>query len=72
MWFRKKQEASSYDPQTQQPVIRTSICTGEQVAGFRNRETGKFSEVMLIRTDRDLEGFCKSYGVSQEEISREY
>lgn len=72
MWFRKKQEASSYDPQTQQPVIRTSICTGEQVAGFRNRQTGKFSEVMLIRTDRDLESFCKTYGVAPEAIAREY
>lgn len=72
MWFRKKRETSSYDPQTQQPIIRTSICTGEQVAGFRNKQTGKFSEVMLLRDNRDLESFCKTYGVSQEEISREY
>ena len=28
-----KKKASSYDPAAQKPVLRCSICTGEQVAG---------------------------------------
>ena len=45
------------------PVLRCSICTGEQVAGFRDRRTGHFREVTLIKTPKDLETFKKDYGV---------
>ena len=48
------------------PVIRCSICTGEQVAGFRNGQTGRFEEVMLIRSPADLEEFKQRYGSSGE------
>ena len=48
------------------PVIRCSICTGEQVAGFRDGETGRFEEVMLLRTPEDLERFRQQYGISGE------
>ena len=40
--FRRKAQASSvtYDPGTQKPVIKCSICNGEQVAGFKNKSAG--------------------------------
>jgi len=60
----------SYDAQTQKPVLRCSICTGEQVAGFKNLTTGKFEEVMLIKNEKDLTAFMNRYGIS--EISKEY
>ena len=44
-----------------EPVIRSSICTGEQVACMRERETGKLHEVMLLRTEADREEFCRLY-----------
>lgn len=47
------------------PVIRCSICTGEQVAGFR-REDGRFEEVMLLRAPADLEAFKEAYGIRGE------
>ena len=31
MFFSRKKPARSYDPATQQPALRCSICTGEQV-----------------------------------------
>ena len=34
MFFSRKKPARSYDPATQQPALRCSICTGEQVPGF--------------------------------------
>lgn len=37
MFFSRKKPARSYDPATQQPALRCSICTGEQVAGFISR-----------------------------------
>lgn len=61
-----------YDRERQQAVIRASICTGEQVAGFRDKENGKFHEVMLIRSDTDKAFFMKKYGVLEEDIVKEY
>ena len=60
----------SFDRETQKPVLRCSICTGEQVAGFKNLTTGKFEEVMLIKNEKDLTEFMSQYGIS--EISKEY
>lgn len=70
---RRKQEENKkveYDRERQKPVIRCSICTGEQVAGFKDLHTGKFEEVMLVRNNEDLALFKSMYGV--EEIVREY
>lgn len=72
MLFRKKPKKSTYDRENLRPVIRASICTGEQTAGFRNIHTGKFSDYMLIRTDRDLQEFLETYGISADEITTEY
>ena len=55
MLFGRKKEKHSYDRENLKPVIRSSICTGEQVAGFKNIHTGKFSEVMLIRNGGNLQ-----------------
>ena len=59
----KKLSAPPFDPAAEEPAIRCSICTGEQVAGFRSKRTGQFREVTLIRTLKDLETFKKDYGV---------
>ena len=72
MFFKKKQETRTYDRQTQKPVIRSSICTGEKSAGFRDLRTGKFTEILLLRTPGDLEEFRRLYGIGEEEISTEY
>lgn len=68
--FRKKVEKKTYDREKQKPVLRCSICTGEQVAGFRELATGRFHEVTLIRNDRDLQQFLDTYGLT--EITKEY
>ena len=53
------------------PVIRVSICTGEEVAGFKNIRTGKIEEIMLISSPEDLEKFKEIYEIT-EELSKEY
>lgn len=70
--FRKRVKKQTYDKENLRPVIRSSICTGEQVAGFRNLQTGKFSEVMLIRNGGDLQEFLDTYDLSETEVGREY
>ncbi len=68
----KKPSKLSYDKENQKPVIRASICNGEQVAGFRDIHTGEFSEVMFLANKNDLEIFLHRYGIEPEEITKEY
>lgn len=70
--FRKKIQKEEYDKENLRPVIHASICTGEQVAGFKDIHTGKFTEVMLIRDSKDMEEFVKKFDISVEEISKEW
>ena len=59
-----------FDPETQEAVIRSSICTGEKVAGFKGKTDGHFTEVMVIRTLKDEERFREIYGL--EKVKKEY
>lgn len=66
----KKKNIIPFDPEKQYAVIRSSICTGEKVAGFKSLEDGHFTEVMLIRNQADEELFKKTYNL--KEIKTEY
>lgn len=62
MFGRKKRSAGiPYDKTGKIPVLRSSICTGEQTAGFRDAVSGRFEELMLIRNDRDFREFLRRY-----------
>ena len=64
--FKKNIVTKTYDKENKKPVIKASICNGEQVAGFKDIHTGKFEEVMLIRGAADLEAFRSQYGIVEE------
>ena len=66
LFSRKPAPRKTYDASALKPVIRSSICTGEKSAGFKELETGKFREVMLIRSPADLEEFRNLYGIEGE------
>ena len=72
MLFGKKSRKQEvlFDPDKQYAVIRSSICTGEKVAGFKSKEDGHFTEVMLIRTYEDELVFKETYGI--DTIKTEY
>jgi len=70
--FRKKVEKQTYDKENQRPIIRSSICTGEKVAGFKDIHTGKFTEVMLIKNDNDMKVFLAKYDISRDEVRTEW
>ncbi len=67
----KKAKIKTYDHNTYEPVIRAGICSGEQVAGFRNRQTGRFEEILFVRNPSDIEAFKAEYGI-EGEIKKEY
>ena len=72
MFFGRKRKKCAYDRENQKPVIRSSICTGEQVAGFKNIHTGKFSAVLLIRNSGDLQEFLDTYDISETDVATDY
>ena len=69
--FKKKTIVKTYDKDNKKPVIKASICNGEQIAGFKDIHTGKIEEVMLIKSLADLDAFKKMYGID-DEIAKEY
>ena len=66
--FKKKEKVYSYDKEHMKPVIKTSICTGEQVAGFKDIHTGKIEDIM---PSADIEKFKEMYGI-EGNIDKEY
>ena len=64
--FKSKQIQKSYDLSAYKPVLKCSICTGEQVAGFVDLKTGVFEDIMLIRNVADLDKFKKQYGITED------
>lgn len=72
MWpFKKEKHVKSFDAKNLKPVIKASICNGEQVAGFKDIHTGKFEEIMCIKNADDLEEFKQMYNIT-EKIEKEY
>ena len=65
---KKLTEAIPFDPEKQIAVIKSSICTGEKVAGFKNRDDGHFTEVMLIRSKEEERRFMKIYNLDSVKI----
>lgn len=70
--FQKKIKKETYDKKHQNPVIKSSICTGEKVAGFKDIQTGKFTEVMLISDSKDMDVFLEKYDISVAEVKAEW
>lgn len=69
--LKKKTIVRTYDQENKKPVIKASICNGEQVAGFKDIHTGRIEEIMLIKKPADLEDFKKMYGIVGD-IEKEY
>ena len=70
--FGRRRKQEPFDRGGRLPVIRSSICTGEQTAGFKDPVSGRFEEMMLLRDDRDLQEFLRRYQVEESEIRREW
>ena len=68
LFGRKKIKHIDFDPETKYPAIRSSICTGEKVAGFVDVQTKHFQDYMLIRNSNDLLEFCEGCGISEDDL----
>lgn len=62
---QKETTTAQFPPEGYKPILHKSICSGETTAGFKNPETGKYIEVMLIRGEKDLKQFMKMYEITE-------
>ena len=70
LFRRKTPPAIPYGPETQEPAVRSSICTGEMTVGFIDRKTGRFREYELARGQSDVDAFCKRVGNEPKDVKR--
>ena len=72
LFSKKKEPEQTYDRENTYPVFLSSICTGETLAGFRDRKTKKFNSVMLIAGESDKREFMRRYGLAEGDIKQEW
>ena len=65
--FRRKRRMPEfhYDPETQEPAVLRSICTGEMTIGFIDRASGRFVDLMKAEDQAALEDFMAQIGVDE-------
>lgn len=54
-----------FDIEKEEPALRKSICTGEMTVGFLGRATGKFRDVALVTSPKEIEDFKKRTGTDK-------
>ena len=59
--FNRKKQASPapYHIDIFKPVLKSSVCIGKLTVCFRDRETGKVHDIMVISHPKDLHDFGK-------------
>ena len=73
MFFRKKRgNATPFDPALHRAAVRKSACTGEMTGGYIDRDGGQFHELQLISGPGGFEAFCKTLGVSPDDVETFY
>ena len=71
LFGRRKTEYPAM-PEGCEPVLRCSICTGEQTLCARETATGKLHELMLITSPDMLAGFCAANGIDFDKVTKIY
>jgi len=72
LFGKKKKDYPAMPDGDYDPVLRCSICTGEQVLCARERTTGKLLEIMLVKSPAELDAFCAANSISKEQIEKIY
>ncbi|MBR0456260.1 MAG: aspartate dehydrogenase [Firmicutes bacterium] len=72
LFKKKNKDIPHISLEQSKPVLRCSICTGEQVLCSKDRQTGEMTELMLIRNPSDLFEFCEANGISTEDVQKIY
>lgn len=50
--------------------IESSVCTGEKTIGFYSAADKKLHFAELVRSESDIDGFCRKYGLDIMNLSK--
>ena len=64
----QKIKAGNFDRNNWKPVIYGSVASKNQVAGFKELQTGQFTEIMTIHNGMDVDRFLEEYDISVVDI----
>lgn len=70
--FHRKAKPAPYDAEKLQPAVRKSYCNREMTLGFLVKETGQFRSCCAATTQKELEAFCREYGIRPEDLKTFY
>ena len=64
--FKKQQTLPIPEPFSAEDVkIESSTCTGEKTIGFYDKASKKLVCAELVRSEKDIENFCRKYGIDR-------
>ena len=69
---KKSPDIPVLKPEAGEPVLRCSICTGEQTLCIREAGSGRLKEIMLIRSPGELEEVCRANGIDPAQVPKVY
>lgn len=72
LFEKRKTEYPKFPQGDLVPVLRCSICTGEQILCAKDVQSGELHELMLVRSPQDIEGFCEANSILPESITKVY
>ncbi len=73
LFHRKpKEKKPAFDPEKLQPAVRKSYCNREMTLGFIDKQSGNFRSCCGATTQRELEEFCRQYGIRPEDLKTIY
>ena len=72
LFKKKKSSMPAIDLVKFEPVLRCSICSGEQVLCLKDRESGALHELMLIHSFSELDEVCSVNGIDPGTVRKVY
>lgn len=64
--FHRKRPPVQEPAHTQDEVgMETSTCTGEKLIGFKNKQTGRLEQAVIVRSRKDIDEFYRLHNIAK-------
>lgn len=68
IFSKRKEKVMSYDRSRLAPAIRKSICTGEETFGFIDILDGHFTDIQLLKDEKEKAEVFRQWTVDPDEV----
>lgn len=72
LFGNKNKNNPVFDSSKKEPVLRCSICTGEQVLCIIDRESGEMEELAMITSPDQLSRICRANKIDPSSVRKIY